>query len=95
MYGISGIGNDKEDIENFNFKVEELKELDCSDTFKSFMRDVTTSVKSDPPTLSLSSNFINFGHAEIGCENFRKRTPQTISITNHNKFDIYLTWDKG
>lgn len=95
MYGISGIGAEKKDIEDFNLKVDEIKKLELTDTFTSYMRDVTSSIKSDPPSISLSNNFIDFGHAEIGCENFTKRTPQTISVTNNNTFDILITWDKG
>jgi hypothetical protein len=76
-------------------KIENLDQLDLTNNFQNYMSDFTTVVKHNPPVFSLSLSFINFGQVKIGFENSTKRSPQTVCLSNRNKFDIIILWEKG
>lgn len=49
----------------------------------------------DPPVVSFSKNYFDFGRAEIETENPIQRIPQAVCLTNHSQSELLVTWAKG
>ncbi|XP_008206577.1 cilia- and flagella-associated protein 65-like isoform X2 [Nasonia vitripennis] len=94
LYGSLPCSPGQDYIKAFNSKIEMIEELDISDNFTNYLRDTTGVVKSNPPAISLSWNFMDFGQMQTGSENYVKRTPQTVCLTNHNIFNLLVIWEK-
>ncbi|XP_014209126.1 cilia- and flagella-associated protein 65-like [Copidosoma floridanum] len=94
LYGICGCALDKEYISCITSKIEDAEGPKFTDSFADYMSDVTTAIKTDPPAISLSDVFLDFGHAKVGPESCGKRPPLTTSLTNHTNFGLLVLWEE-
>ncbi|XP_058788809.1 cilia- and flagella-associated protein 65-like [Phymastichus coffea] len=92
LYGLCDLS--QHEIRNIFSIVEKIPELDRARSFINYMNDTTTIVKDEPPTVSLSWSFVDFGEAKAGPNNFAKRAPQTVCLTNNSRFDVLVLWEK-
>ena len=82
-------------MEDVLCRLEHLEE-NVEDHFNFYLKNVTTAIKDDLPTFSLSSSFIDFGSGvESESEFCLKRMVQTFSLTNHLQCDLYIVWEIG
>lgn len=63
--------------------------------YENYMNNVTNVRRREPPLISLSNNYIDFGQASIGLENYNRRPPQTVCFYNHSSINFHLMWGKG
>ncbi|XP_043467707.1 cilia- and flagella-associated protein 65 [Leptopilina heterotoma] len=62
--------------------------------YENYMNNVSNVRRREPPLISLSNNYIDFGQASIGFKNYNRRPPQTVCFYNHSSINFHLTWGK-
>ncbi|XP_076680355.1 cilia- and flagella-associated protein 65 isoform X2 [Andrena cerasifolii] len=51
-------------------------------------------IAGDPPPISLSRNFFNFGQTDVDIEKATERISHAICLTNHSQSDLVVSWEK-
>lgn len=92
MYGYCGLEYSSEIEFQQSVLFSTLSKLEG---YENYMSDVSNIRRNCPPLMSLSSNYIDFGQASIGYENFTRRPPQTICFHNHSSTNFLLIWEKS
>ena len=59
------------------------------------MGDVSNIQRGNPPLISLTKSYIDFGEAPVGLENSTRRIPQTVCFHNHSNSNILVIWEDG
>ncbi|XP_011499552.1 PREDICTED: coiled-coil domain-containing protein 108-like [Ceratosolen solmsi marchali] len=94
LYGLCYYDSDKSYVESFYSKIKNINELDITNNFQNYMSDFTSVIKNNAPAISLSLSYIDFGQAKIGNIHFGKRSSQTVCLSNQNKYDVIVLWEK-